>query len=259
MKNLGGQVAIITGGLGDIGRAIALELARRGADVAISDIRPPADAEGVLRSLREWGVGAAYHAVDVRDAEATANWIVDVERTLGAVPQLVIVNAATVTPLNLRKITSQQWAAELRVNLDGAFYTAHAAALRLVAAKKPGRIVFLGSVAAHVPNVNIPAYCAAKAALRQLCKVMALEFAGDGILVNEVAPGNVDAGLSRQVWDRTPGSRERAADEIPVGALITAEEVARQVAHLCDPENRQMTGSTLLMDGGLSLTVLKKR
>ena len=259
MKNLGGQVAIITGGLGDIGRATALELARRGADVAISDIRPPADAERLLRSLRELGVGAAYHNVDVRDADAVSSWIGDVERTLGAAPQLVIVNAAIVTPVNLRKITPQQWAAELRVNLDGAFYTAHAAALRLVAAKKPGRIVFLGSVAAHIPNVNIPAYCAAKAALRQLCKVMALEFAADGILVNEVAPGNVDAGLSRQVWDQMPGSRERAADEIPVRSLITPEDVARQVAHLCDPENRQMTGSTLLMDGGLSLTVLKKR
>jgi len=87
---------------------------------------------------------------------------------------------------------------------------------------------------------------------------ISLEFAGDGILINEVAPGNVDAGLSRKVWDQTPGSRERAADEIPVRALITPQEVARQVAYLCDPENRQMTGSTLLMDGGLSLTVLKK-
>jgi len=258
VNDLHGQIAVITGGLGDIGTATALELARRGADVAISDIRPPADAEKFLASLRELGVRAAYHKGDVRDADGVAAWLADVERTLGVTPSLVIVNAAIVTPLSLRKITPQQWAAEMRVNLDGAFYTAHAAALRLVAAKKPGRIVFLGSVAAHIPNVNIPAYCAAKAAIRQLCKVMALEFAGDGILVNEVAPGNVDAGLSRKVWDQTPGSRERAADEIPVRALITPQEVARQVAYLCDPENRQMTGSTLLMDGGLSLTVLKK-
>ena len=258
MKNLQGHVAIITGGLGDIGRATALELARRGADVAISDLAAPADADKFLTSVRALGVRAAYHTVDVRDADTVADWIADVERMLGTMPSLIVVNAATVTPVNLRKITPQQWAAELRVNLDGAFYTAHAAALRLLGAKKPGRIVFLGSVAAHIPNVNIPAYCAAKAAIRHLCKVMALEFAGDGILVNEVAPGNVDAGLSAKVWDQMPGSRERAADEIPVRALITPEEVASQVAYLSDPENRQMTGSTLLMDGGLSLTVLKK-
>jgi NAD(P)-dependent dehydrogenase (short-subunit alcohol dehydrogenase family) len=258
VTNLSGQIAIITGGLGDIGRATALELARRGADVAISDIVPPNNAAEFLASVREVGVRGVYHTVDVRDADAVAAWIGDVQRELGATPSLIVVNAATVTPVNLRKITPQQWAAELRVNLDGAFYTAHAAALRLVAAKKPGRIVFLGSGAAHIPNVNIPAYCAAKAAIRHLCKVMALEFAGDGILVNEIAPGNVDAGLSAKVWDQIPGSRERAAEDIPVGSLISAEEVARQVAYLCDPENRQMTGSTLVMDGGLSLTVLKK-
>jgi NAD(P)-dependent dehydrogenase (short-subunit alcohol dehydrogenase family) len=258
MKSLIGQVAIVTGGLGDIGRAIALELARHGADVAVSDIRAPGDAESFLRTVREIGVRCEYHSVDVRDADAVSGWVETVERELGATPQLVIVNAATVTPANLRKITPQQWAAELRVNLDGAFYTAHAAALRLVAAKKPGRIVFLGSVAAHIPNVNIPAYCAAKAAIRHLCKVMALEFAGDGILVNEVAPGNVDAGLSAKIWDQTPGSRERAAQTAPLRLLITPQEVARQVVWLCDPENRQMTGSTIVMDGGLSLTVLKK-
>jgi NAD(P)-dependent dehydrogenase (short-subunit alcohol dehydrogenase family) len=258
VKNLQGQVAIISGGLGDIGRATASELARRGADVAVSDIRPAGDAEPYLRSLRDLGVRAVYHKVDVRDADAVAAWIDDVARQLGATPSLVIVNAAQVTAVNLRSMTPQQWAAEIRVNLDGAFYMAHAAALRLVAAKKPGRIVFLGSVAAHIANFNIPAYCAAKAGVRQLCRVMAYEFAGDGILVNEIAPGYVDAGLSAKVWDENPGSRELAAADVPNRLLISADEVAKQIAYLCDPENRQITGATLLMDGGLSLTVLKK-
>jgi NAD(P)-dependent dehydrogenase (short-subunit alcohol dehydrogenase family) len=82
---------------------------------------------------------------------------------------------------------------------------------------------------------------------------MALELAPQGILVNEVAPGFVDAGLSGRFFREKPGLREQAAARVPIGQLIEACDVARQVAHLCDPANRHMTGSTILMDGGLSL------
>ena len=124
--------------------------------------------------------------------------------------------------------------------------------------KKPGRVVFIGSWAAHAPHPAIPTYCAAKAGLRMLCKTMALQLAPHQILVNEVAPGYVDAGLTAQLWARNPGSRERAAGRVPTGQLIDPREVALQVAHLCDPANRHTTGSVLLMDGGLSLATPAK-
>ena len=82
---------------------------------------------------------------------------------------------------------------------------------------------------------------------------MALDLAPNNILVNEVAPGYVDAGLSGQIFKQEPKIREQAEQRIPTGKLISADEVAIQVLHLCDPANRHMTGSTLLMDGGLSL------
>ena len=82
---------------------------------------------------------------------------------------------------------------------------------------------------------------------------MALDLAPAGILVNEVAPGYVDAGLSASVWLKFPEAREKAAQRVPIGTLIEAADVARQVAHLCEPDNRHMTGSVVLMDGGLSL------
>ena len=96
-------------------------------------------------------------------------------------------------------------------------------------------------------------YCVAKAGLRMLSQCMALDLAPQGILVNEVAPGYVDAGLSAQFWKQNPAGREKAAGRVPIGQLIDAGEVATQVAHLCEPDNRHMTGTTLLMDGGLSL------
>jgi glucose 1-dehydrogenase len=150
-------------------------------------------------------------------------------------------------------MTSDEWSRELQVNLTGAFHMAQAGAARLLARQAHGRIVFIGSWAGHAPHPSIPAYCVAKAGLRMLCRCMALELAPSGILVNEVAPGYVDAGLSAKVWLTNPGARERAAARVPTGQLIAAEEVAQQVAQLCEPSNRHTTGSVLLMDGGLSL------
>jgi NAD(P)-dependent dehydrogenase (short-subunit alcohol dehydrogenase family) len=258
LGTLSNQVAIISGGLGDIGAAIALELAHRGADIAVGDVRPTDNCEALLRSLRDIGVRCRYDQADVSDADAIRAWVAAVEGDLGA-PTLIIPNAAIVTGAAIADVTPQQWSRELRINLDGAFHLAQAATIRLLALNRPGRIVFIGSWAAHAAHNSIPAYCVAKAGLRMLCKCMALELAPRGILVNEVAPGYVDAGLSAQGWKRNPGAREKAAGRVPTGQLIDAAEVAKQVAHLCEPDNRHMTGSVLLMDGGLSLVTPARR
>jgi glucose 1-dehydrogenase len=252
MQNLNGQVAIVSGALGDIGRAIALELARRGADVAVGDILEPTEAEGLLTGLRQMGRKARYDTVDVSDWDAVTQWIADTEADLG-MPTLIVPNAAIVVMGRIYEVTPEQWRRQMAVNLDGAFFMAQAAVQRLLHHGRPGRIVFIGSWVAHTPRPHIPAYCVSKAGLRMLCKCMALELAPRGILVNEVAPGNVDAGLSARLFAEDPALRDPHIAMVPVGRLMSAEEVALQVAHLCDPANQQMTGSTLLMDGGLSL------
>ena len=86
-----------------------------------------------------------------------------------------------------------------------------------------------------------------------LCKCMALELAPKGILVNEIAPGYVDAGLTGRFWKEKPELRDKARGRVPTQRVIMAEEVADQIVYLCNPENKHMTGTTLLMDGGLSL------
>jgi NAD(P)-dependent dehydrogenase (short-subunit alcohol dehydrogenase family) len=252
METLNGQVALISGGLGDIGRAIAHELAKRGADIALGDVRPTGESENTLAKLRRSGRRARYDQVDVSDATAVADWLRIVEADLGVVT-LIIPNAAIVTLKNIHTLSPEEWQRELNINLSGGFYMAQAAALRLVEQKREGRIVFTGSWAAHAPHPHIPAYSVAKAGLRMLCKCMALDLAPHGILVNEVAPGYVNAGLSAQVWQEQPERREQANARVPVKRLIEPEEVALQVAHLCEPANRHTTGSVLLMDGGLSL------
>jgi len=252
MAGLEQQVAIISGGLGDIGRAIALKLARQGAEIGIGDILDSHQAKGLLEEVHQLGRRARYDQVDVADADAVTAWVQAVESDLG-VPTLVIPNAATVTIAGIRQITPNEWSRELRVNLDGAFHLAQAGALRLLHHERSGRIVFIGSWAGHAPHPFIAAYSVAKAGLRMLCKCMALELADKRILVNEVAPGYVDAGLARRWYDDDSLSREKDRLRVPIHQLIKPEDVALQVAYLCDPHNEHFTGCVLLMDGGLSL------
>lgn len=246
------DTVIISGGLGDIGRAMAVEFAKFGANIAIGDIQPPTRADDFLKELKQYNIQADYSQVDVVDAAAVKNWVINVENKLG-VASIIIANAATVTFTPLMDITPEQWNHELRVNLDGAFHLTHSATARLIHHSHPGRVVFIGSWAAHSVHTHIPAYCVSKAGMRMLCKCMALELAPYNILVNEIAPGYVDAGLSGRSFEKNPESRKEALQKVPVKKLITATQVAQQVVLLCDPSNEHMTGSTVLMDGGLSL------
>lgn len=242
---LDGHTAIVSGGLGDIGRAICRDLSNRGAAVALGDLRDPDDA-----FLAELGPRSRYDRVDVSDADSVRTWIDEVEQALGT-PTLIVPNAAIVTLKSLRELSAEEWSRELSVNLTGAFHLAHFGAHQLIASGKPGRIIFIGSWAGHTPRANIPTYCVSKAGLRMLMKQMALEYASHDILVNEVAPGFVNAGLSKAV---DPDVEESQRMTVPVRRLLEPEDVAYSVAHLCDPHNRHMTGAVVLIDGGLSLT-----
>lgn len=246
------QTVIISGGLGDIGRAVAWEFAQQGASIAIGDIHSPEDARSLLTELEQANVRSHYQQVDVADAQGVKAWVQQVERSLD-VPGIIIANAATATPASIHEVTPEQWSRELRVNLDGAFYLTQSTTARLLEHKLPGRVVFVGSWAAHAVHTNLPAYCVSKAGLRMLCQCMALELAPHNILVNEIAPGYVNAGLSGRIWEKNPDLSRQAQEKVPVKKLISAADVAQQIIQLCHPQNEHMTGSTLLMDGGLSL------
>jgi NAD(P)-dependent dehydrogenase (short-subunit alcohol dehydrogenase family) len=238
---------VITGGLGGIGRAIAIELARRGADIAVCDIRTDG-AHTLIEAVTAERRRCRVDELDVTNCDAVRAWLTAVGSDLG-LPTLIIPNAATANAGGLGTLDPEHWRRELAVNLDSALYVALLAARDLISAQCPGRIVFIGSWAATQVHPAIPTYCVAKAGLRMLMRCMALEYAAHGILVNEVAPGYVNAGLG------AVGPEEAVAlnREVPIGEMAVAEDVALQVAHLCDPGNGHMTGSTILMDGGLSL------
>lgn len=251
-KSWDNKVVLISGGLGDIALAAALAFGREGARVALSDIRPEDIADARLEIVRKENISFLYHQVDIGDAAAVSDWIGAVDEAWGRV-DATLINAATVTQKSIANITPEEWQMEIRVNLHGAFYLAQQAANYFSAHKIKGNIVFLGSWAAHAVHANIPAYSVSKAGIRMLCQCMALEFAAQDIRVNEIAPGYVNAGLSKEVWQQRPALAEEARLKVPLGRLIEAGEVADQILWLCREDNRHVTGSCLLMDGGLSL------
>nr|WP_121270756.1 SDR family oxidoreductase [Pedobacter schmidteae] len=250
------KVLVISGGLGDIGQAICREFAGQGAAIAIGGLQDVADAQVFLEELKQLcNVPSYYTKVDVADPAAVDSWLQEVESHLG-VPSLIISNAATVTQAAIHQMTPEEWSRELRVNLDGSFFLTQKATKRMVEANLPGHVIFIGSWAAEAVHPNLPAYCVSKAGVRMLCRCMALELAPHQIMVNEIAPGYVEAGLSAEIWAKNPGLINEAAKKVPVGKIMSAAAVAQQVAHLCHPANEHITGSTLLMDGGLSLRTL---
>ena len=246
-RDLEGLGIAVTGAAGDIGGAMALELAARGAHVTMLDLASEAEAVARVAAVAAAG-SCSYRQVDVTDRGA-------VDAALAAVEPLdvAIGNAGIVDSAPFLEVTQAQWQAHLDVNVTGCFNVGQAAARLMAARGTRGQIVFTGSWVGEIPWPDISAYCVSKAGVRMLARSMARELAGLGIRVNVVAPGIVMAGMARRQYETDPDYARRASVVIPLGEFGTAEQVAKATAFLCSPDAAYMTGSVLLVDGGASL------
>lgn len=245
---LQGKTAIVTGAAGDLGEAMARQLAENGAHVVMWDIVARADAAQAIKRVRGYDPAAEYAKVDVRDRAA-------VDEAIAALAQVDIVcsNAGIVDAQPFLEISQGNWRNHLDINLTGCFNVCQAAARAMVAAGAKGRIILTSSWVGSIPWPEITAYSVSKAGVNMLVKQMARELAAHGILVNAVAPGIVDAGLAgRQLRDE-PQYAARVAKVIPLVEPGTPEEIAAAVVYLTSPQTAYMTGSILTLDGGCSL------
>jgi NAD(P)-dependent dehydrogenase (short-subunit alcohol dehydrogenase family) len=239
---------IVTGSDSGIGRAAAIALARAGHDVGVTWHTDEAGAARTAEAVRGHGVRAAVLRLDVTDRPGeTVDALADELGTLWGLVGCAGANhrapATDDDPAEFRRA--------LEVNLTGPFLCARAAARRLAAAGRGGRIVLVTSVHEHVPLRFAAAYSAAKAGLGMAAKVMALELAPAGITVNAVAPGHFATPMTGKA-DVDPATVD--LPPIPLGRPGAPAEAAATIAHLVSREASYVTGSSFVTDGGLLLT-----
>jgi NAD(P)-dependent dehydrogenase (short-subunit alcohol dehydrogenase family) len=242
------MTAIVTGSDSGIGRATAIALAARGHDIGVTWHTDRAGADETVRLVERHGRRAAIARLDLTAGEKVAATIDDLADALGGLDVLVN-NAGANHRAAVLHDRLDGWRRALEVNLTGPFVAAQAAARRMVAAGRGGRIVNVTSVHEHEPLSHAAAYSAAKAGLGMLTRVMALELAPHGITVNAVAPGHIATPMTGKA-----GLDPHAVHlpQIPAGRPGGPEEVAAAIAYLA--EAPYCTGASLLVDGGLLLT-----
>ena len=248
MATLEGKKALVTGGSRGIGRAIALELARQGADVAVNYARNVEAATQVVAEIETLGRSAVALPADVGDFDQAAALVKAAIKALGRLDVLVN-NAGITRDTLLLRMQEADWDEVLRVNLKGVFNTSKAA-VRSMMRQRAGRIINISSVSGLMGQVGQANYSAAKAGMIGLTKSMAREFAARGITVNAVAPGLITTDMTAALDEEL---REQMRSLIPLGRFGVAEDVAHVVAFLASDAAAYITGAVLPVDGGLSM------
>ncbi len=247
---LEGTKALITGGSRGIGRAIALELARRGADVAINYNRSAGPAEEVVAQVEAMGrVGVALQA-DVSDYAAAGALVKDATKALGGLN--VLVNNAGITKDQLlMAMKPDLWNAVIDTNLNGTYNVTQQAIRPLLRNRETGgRVINITSVSGMVGVKGQANYSAAKAGIIGMTKALAKEVAGRKILVNAVAPGFIATDMTDAL---NQGMLSEAVKMIPCGRVGDVDEISGVVAFLCSPAATYITGQVIVVDGGLTM------
>jgi len=242
---LSGRVSFITGASRGIGRAIALELSRRGSDLVLAS-RHPEELHAVAKECEAGGARARGVAIDLADTASISAGCEQALKEFGRIDHLVN-NAGVTGDGLLLRMKRADWDRVLLVNLTAAFEVTRAVLPGMVRGRS-GRIVNISSVVALMGNPGQANYCAAKAGLIGFTKSLAREVATRSITVNAVAPGFIDTDMTRAL----PGeARDRMSSLIPLGRLGTPEDVAAGVAFLLGPGGAYITGEVLNISGGL--------
>lgn len=248
MKRLEGRTLVVTGGSRGLGRAIAIDAGREGANVVVGYRRREKEANEVKDVIVEAGGTADVVALDVRDAAQVERAFGEVEKRHGPIG-LLVTSAGIVADGWLATTPTEQIRDVITTNLDGTLHAIRAVLRGMIGAQR-GSIVALASVAAMRASPGQASYAASKGAIVALVRTLAAEVGPRGIRVNVVAPGVIDAGMVKA----TPAKRiEAYLPHVALGRLGRSDEVARATTFLLSDDASYITGQALIVDGGLSL------
>ena len=245
---LEGRVAVVTGASRGIGRAIALELARRGADTVVNYHSSTKAAEEVVQEIEQMGRRALAVQADVSELDQAQNLINTAVPEMGKI-DILVNNAGIIRDTLIMMMSEVDWDDVLKTNLKSTFNCAKAA-VRSMMRKRYGRIINITSIAGQMGNPGQTNYSASKAGQIGFTKALAREVAGRKITVNAVAPGYVDTDIN---VDLPEEAREFILTMTPLGRTGTPEEIAYAVAFLADERASYITGQVLAVDGGMAM------
>jgi len=249
--DLSGKTILITGAMGAIAEHLVRRLAAAGATLVLLDLKP---TDVAMRTLKQWSVppeSFRYYSLDITNS---ADLTHAVEKTFEQFPNMdTALGHAGGCGLHPFASTSEaEFARIFRFNFFAQTYLARAVLGQWTARKIPGHLIFTSSYVARVPHTLISSYAAAKAALENFARCMALEYASTGIRVNVVSPGNVAAGSSLKVFEEDPAYREFVL-RVSLGRRNSPESIADAFVFLCSPLASEINGQILSPDYGCGI------
>lgn len=245
---LDGKIAVVTGASRGIGRAIALELASRGAFVVVNYNGSKDRAEEVKKEIEAAGGKAEVYQCNVSDFEKCQAFIQDVIKTYGRLD--ILVNNAGITRDGLlMKMSEEDFDKVIETNLKGTFNTIRFASRQMLK-QRSGRIINMSSVVGIAGNAGQANYASSKAGVIGLTKAVARELASRGITVNAIAPGFIETEMTEVLSDAV---KEASVAQIPLGRFGKPEDIAKTAAFLASDDAGYITGQVIQVDGGMAI------